>query len=403
MDDRKKIMLLGGAEQQIIAIETADRLGYETILCDYLWDNPGKEHAGRFYHISATDQEQVLEISRKEKIDGILAYASDPAAPTAAYVAEKLGLPGNSYRAVETLCRKDLFRSFLSAHGYCTPPAQTYDDPGRALQDIRHGRFKMPVLIKPVDSSGSKGVTSAADPANAATGINYAMSYSRMKRVIVEEWVEKTGFQIAGDGLSIDGKLVFTCFGNDHFDRACQNPFVPVAATFPCLFPEVIQKKVCHEIQRLITDLHMGTCTYNFDIRIDAEQNVYLMEVAPRSGGNYIPDIIRKAAGTDLIECAVRAAMGEKIEIPAPGHPSGFWSYYAVHSPENGILDRIEIEEQYRRCIVEDHVKAVRGDPVYSHTGSDTTIGCYIMKFDSRAEMIDLMEHPDKWIHVRLK
>ena len=94
-ENGKKILLLGGSYQQIVAIEAAKRLGYYTILCDYLNDNPGQKYADKFYLVSTTDKEAVLEVAKKEKIDGVIAYASDPAAPTAAYVAEKLGLEGN--------------------------------------------------------------------------------------------------------------------------------------------------------------------------------------------------------------------------------------------------------------------------------------------------------------------
>ena len=89
----KKLLLLGGSAQQVVAIETAKRLGYSTVLCDFLPDNPGQLVADKFYLVSTTDRDAVLAVAKKEKIDGILAYASDPAAPTAAYVAEKMGLP----------------------------------------------------------------------------------------------------------------------------------------------------------------------------------------------------------------------------------------------------------------------------------------------------------------------
>ena len=80
----KKILLLGGSAQQIVAIKTAKKLGYYTILCDFLPDNPGQYEADKFYLVSTTDKDTVLEVAKKENIDGILAYASDPAAPTAA-------------------------------------------------------------------------------------------------------------------------------------------------------------------------------------------------------------------------------------------------------------------------------------------------------------------------------
>ena len=124
----KKILLLGGSAQQVIAIETAKRLGYYTVLCDYLPDNPGQYVADKFYLVSTTDKEAVLEVAENENIDGILAYASDPAAPTAAYVAEKLGLPGSPYESVEILCNKDRFRAFLEDNGFCTPKAKGYEE-----------------------------------------------------------------------------------------------------------------------------------------------------------------------------------------------------------------------------------------------------------------------------------
>ena len=132
----KTILLLGGSAQQIVAIETAKRLGYFTVLCDYLSDNPGQYVADKFYLVSTTDKDAVLEVAKNENVDGVLAYASDPAAPTAAYVAEKLGLPGSPYKSVEILCNKDRFRKFLSDNNFCTPKAKGYTDLGNAIDDF---------------------------------------------------------------------------------------------------------------------------------------------------------------------------------------------------------------------------------------------------------------------------
>jgi carbamoylphosphate synthase large subunit len=120
----KKILLLGGSTQQIPAIEYAKKQGYGTILCDYLPDNPGQHYADRFYCVSTTDKESVLEVAQEENVDGVVDYASDPAAPTAAYVAEKMGLLTNPYKSVELLTNKDKFRVFLAEHNFCTPRAK---------------------------------------------------------------------------------------------------------------------------------------------------------------------------------------------------------------------------------------------------------------------------------------
>ena len=184
MKNEKKILLLGGSEQQIIAINTAKRLGYYTVLCDYLIDNPGQYHADRFYLESTTDPEAILHVAEKEKVSGILAYASDPAAPTAAYVAEKLGLPGNPYESVKILCEKDLFRGFLSRHNFNTPFSKGYDDINSAVKDLENNVYKLPVIIKPVDSSGSKGVSRIDDLVGINEKLQYAMQFSKKRRII---------------------------------------------------------------------------------------------------------------------------------------------------------------------------------------------------------------------------
>ena len=400
----KKILLLGGSAQQIIAIQTAKNLGYYTVLCDFLIDNPGQHYADKFYLVSTTDKEAILKVASEEGIDGILAYASDPAAPTAAYVAEKLGLAGNPYEAVEILCNKDKFREFLKQNNFCTPEAKGYSQVESALKDIENGIFKMPIIVKPVDSSGSKGVGQIDRISEAKEKLNYAMSFSHGNRIIVEEYVEKYGYQIAGDGLSVNGKLVFRYFANDHFNPKCENPFVPISASFPYNMPEEVQSKIHNEIQRLLTLLNMQTTTYNFDMRIDKDYNVYLMEVAPRDGGNYIPQVIKYATGVDLVEYSVRAAMGEIIDATQFGKPSGYYAYYAVHSLKDGVLENIEISEDVlRNHIVENHILKNSGDEIKTFTGANTTLGILLMKFDNMEQMLDMMDNSEQWIKVILK
>ena len=400
----RKILLLGGSAQQVIAIKTAKRLGYYTVLCDFLSDNPGQYHADKFYLVSTTDRDAVLKVAQKEQVDGVLAYASDPAAPTAAYVAEEMGLSGSPYDSVEILCNKDKFRSFLSENGFCTPKASGYSSVTEAFADISREKFCFPIIVKPVDSSGSKGVSRIDSIEEAEDKLKYAISFSRSQRIIVEEYVEKFGYQIAGDGLSVDGRLVFRYFANDHFDSKCVNPFVPISASFPYNMPKEVQDRVHEEIQRLLTLLHMGTTTYNFDIRIDKDYNVYLMEVAPRDGGNYIPDVIRYATGVDLVECSVKAAMGEKIDTSTFRSPVGFYAYYAVHSYEDGILDDIEIDAEVKeRNIIENHIIRKPGDVIKPFTGANTTLGILLMKFENMEQMLHMMDYSEEWIKVVLK
>ena len=146
----------------------------------------------------------------------------------------------------------------------------------------------------------------------------------------------------------------------------------------------------------------MGTTTYNFDMRIDKDYNVYLMEVAPRDGGNYIPDIIRYCTGVDLVECAVKAAMGDSLDGVKMQPYDTFYAYYAVHSYKDGILRSIDIDEKAKAKIVENHIIVKEGDKISAFTGANTTLGILLMKFDSMEEMLDMMDNSQKWISVKV-
>ena len=369
------------SNQQIAAIEYAKtRILYNNY--DFLKDNPGQEYADKFYCVSTTDMEAVLEIAQKEKIDGIVAYASDPAAPTAAYVAEKMGLATNPYKSVEILTNKDKFRLFLEKHNFHTPKAKGYSSIEEAKIGITF--FKLPVIIKPVDSSGSKGVSILTDIIDLDQKFEYALRFSRVKRVIIEEYVEMVGYQVAGDGFSLNGKLLFRCFGNDHFDKSGLNPFVPIAASFPYIMPEKVHNKIHNEIQRLFDLLKMKTGAYNFDIRVDNNDNVYLMEIGPRNGGNFIPQVIEYATGINMIDYTIRAAMGEDCSDIKMFDPNGYWSYYAIHSAIAGRLKEVIIDENVKaNHIVEYHLNYRIGDNVPAFTGQ-MKYRNFIMKFESK-------------------
>lgn len=400
----KKILLLGGSKQQIPAIKCAKQKGYYTILCDYLNDNPGQNYADKFYLESTTDKEAILKIAQKERIDGIVAYASDPAAPTAAYVAEKLGLPTNPYESVKILTNKDLFRDFLKKNDFCTPKAKGYSDILEAKRDVENNYFKLPIILKPVDSSGSKGVIKLENLLNFEENVEKALKYSQVKRFILEEYVEKYGYQIAGDGFVIDGKLVFRCFGNDHFDSTGVNPYVPISASFPYNMPKNIHEKIHNEIQKLLTLLNMKMGAYNFDIRIDKEENVYLMEIGPRNGGNFIPQVTKYITGVDMIDYTIKAAMGEDCSGIKMEEPKGFYSYYALHSPKVGILKEIKIPSNIEKeNIIEKYMNYKIGEKVPAFIGANGALGIFLMKFSSIEEMLDMMDNSEKWIQLNVE
>jgi biotin carboxylase len=393
----KRVLLLGGSYFQIPSIKTARSLGYYVITCDYLPDNPGHKFAHEYHNISTIDKEAVLKLSETLIIDGIVCYASDPAASTAAYVAEKMGLPGNPYESVEVMTHKDKFRDFLGRNGFQTPNAKGYRSYDEAKAEVE--AFIFPVMVKPVDSSGSKGVTKIASAEDLKSAVNHALGFSRSKRIIVEEFVEKSGYQIAGDGFLWNGKIVFRCFANEHFNLY-GNSFVPVGESWPYNMPAQLHDKVHNEVQRLLSLLKMRQGAFNVDIRLDNE-NPVLMEIGPRNGGNLIPQVIQYATGVDMVKYTIKAAVGEDCSELRMVEPTGYWSCYMLHSKTTGVFQQLVYNDAIStQNIVECNLLCRKGDYVRPFNASNETLGTMILKFDTMDEMLDKMDNMDKYVRV---
>lgn len=393
----KKILLLGGSAQQIVAIETAKHLGYETILCDYLPDNPGQYHADRFYLTSTTDKEAILKVAKEEHISGILAYASDPAAPTAAYVAEKLGLSGNRYESVEILCNKDKFREFLQENGFNAPRASGYSTENEVKADIV--QYCLPIILKPVDSSGSKGATVLHSLDNLDEAIEFAFSFSKIHRIIVEEFIEKKHpYLIGGDAFIYDGKIIQWGLLNCHRDTSV-NPLVPVGKSYPVQLEAEDLNAVKNTLQRMVDKLGLKSGAVNVELVVDKHNRVFPIDVGPRSGGNMIPELLGMIFHTDVVEMSVKVAMGEPLDITA----NDGLSYYAthnLHSAVNGTFAGVHYSNEIKQYLVRECIYKKAGDVVEYFDNAAKVLGIVFFKFDSQKAMEELLMSINKHIII---
>ena len=395
----KKILMLGGSMQQIPAIKAAKEMGLYTITCDYLPENPGHKFADAYYNVSTTDKEAVLELARELKIDGIVAYASDPAAPTAAYVSEKLGLPGNPYDAVEILTHKDKFRAFLAENGFNTPVAGGYSSYEELMADI--DRFRFPLMVKPVDSSGSKGVVKVLSREGVHAAVEEALSYSRSKRLVAEEFIQKKGYQISGDGFSVDGKLVFTSYGNELYSGKGTREYVALGEFWPSMLSDELKNKVDAELQKLITALGMKTSAYNIEVILDENDDVYVLELGPRNGGSYIPQLIRYATGVDLVDYTIRAAVGMDCSDLKMAPTTGCFSNYMIYSIESGSYKDIWFDEKFRKNnLLDVYCTYNVGDAVTAYQNTSHSLGTILFRADSVQEMIEITNNMEKYYRV---
>ena len=171
----KKLMLLGGIRYLLPVIEAAHRHGYYVITVDYVPDNIAHKYSDEFHNVSILDKDAVLQLAQELNIDGILSFGVDPGVVTAAYVAEKMGLSFQcSYDAACILQDKSRFRQFLKDNNFNVPSAKGYSSKEAALADTKY--YNWPVIVKPVDSAGSKGVMRVDEISALPSAIDYALS-----------------------------------------------------------------------------------------------------------------------------------------------------------------------------------------------------------------------------------
>ncbi len=383
----KRLLFLGGADIQMDAICQAKDMGYEVITCDYLPDNPGHRHSHRYFNVSTTEKDSVLELARQLNIDGISAYASDPSAPTAAYVSEALRLPGNPYQSINILSNKLLFRALQWRLGMPCPAFADGSDLAAALHLLGEvGK----VVVKPVDSSGSKGVhvVERAEDASSAleAAIQDARGFSRSGSVIVEQLIPRVGSLMSGDFLIHEGRVVFQCYGDVHFNDWI-NGLVPRSISLPASKSPEFFEKVRLQAQSLIGSLNIRQGVFNADVIEDAGGNPVIIDIGARNGGNLLNNIIHFHTGVDLVGLSLRQCVGDPIQIPEHYQPTGCYAHNVIHSEEEGTFDSITFSSEIKPLVIHSLISKKPGDRVRRFINSAYRVGLILLKFDSVEQM----------------
>lgn len=382
----KKLLVLGAMEMHVPLIKRAKEMGVYVITVDYIPENPGHKLADEAYFDSTTDFEAVLELASKLKIDGIMTYNSDPAAPTAAYVAEQLGLPGNPYKTVQIMSNKNLFRDFLKNNNLNCP---VYFDFSSWQEVLSSGMdFPYPVIVKPVDSSGSKGCAVVTGPTHLEPAVGDALAKSRCKKAIIEEYIEPLGRQLHGDGFVEKGKVTFLYLGDHHFDSDI-NDLVPYSTTYPTEQPQDAVQSCLEQIQGFMTKVGFKNGGFNVELRISKKnQQPYIIDIGARNGGNFTPRVIEYGSGFNFLDRAIKVALGENVEtVEMTDKISDFVSYLILHSNRSGVLNNCTLSPELEHRIIEKHIYAKPGDKVEPFLGANTALGVLLMKYESREDM----------------
>ncbi|MBN1827668.1 MAG: ATP-grasp domain-containing protein [Deltaproteobacteria bacterium] len=364
---KKRILVLGAGLFQISGIQKAVNLGYEVITLDNKPENIGHALSHQSIHCSTVEIDRVYQYARVLNIDAICTFASDAAIPTVSYICDRLNLPGVSHDVAVTMTLKHLFRQFM--HNHCLPhpdfvvAAEVYD----VMDYVR--QMDYPLILKPVDSSGSRGVFKLNEyegPIFLKKMFNEAKRYSRLGQVCIEEFID--GVEVGGDGFLLQGR-----FKALFITQKYMNDFVVTGHRLPTNIEESDKLRVISALEQCCRAIGYSDGPLNFDV-IAAPQSVYIIEMSPRTGGNGIPQLIEYASGADLEAATIKMAFNEKIDIPLHGNMKGCGSLVYGNS-KSGYLRNIASRRVLKEKIEEIffvHTDVHIGQPVdaFEHNGN---------------------------------
>lgn len=393
-------MILGGSKNQLPLIKSAKKLECNIVLCDYAEDNIGRQYADKFYCVSTLDKEAVLEVAIKEKIDGIVTN-SEPAMPISAYVGNKLRLPSNPYESIVILSQKDLFRDFLRRNGFNCPQSYTTNDYRDALDNILG--FKFPLMVKPIDSSGSRGVSKINSTDELEHAFNVAMGFSKSKHVIIEEFIKRThDYMIGGDIFVLNGEVGFwglmNCLRNNK-----TSIFVPVGKSFPAFITNSQFHIIKNTINAMLRKLNIEFGAFNVELMFCSNNQLFMIEMNPRNGGNKIPEILKVITGIDLLETTVGASLGIRNLDLSFDLKEKHMSTYVLHSNKNGVLKSISYSDDIKNNIFEIFMDKHMGETVEKFNSADSLIGIIFLEFDSLDEMKHKLDCIEELIKINIE
>ncbi len=375
----EKVLILCASHNDLGLIKALKKLNYYVIGTGNKDNLPGEKMLDKWIKADYSDKELILQISLEEKIDRICACCNDFGVYTAAYVAEKLGLPGyDSYENTLKLHNKDRFKELALALGIETPKSYKYDNVQRAYDDM--SKYDFPVIVKPVDCSAGNGVNVVKDCCGYKRAIDYAMAKSRTKRIVIESFIE--GTQHGFCTYLVNQKVVAVCT-NDEF--SIQNPYRVEIDTFPATDWNRYSDSLIEQIELIADNLKLKDGIFHLQY-IVKDNTPWIIEVMRRTVGNMYHVLGNRLNNLCWEYWEAKARCGISCEdFPENHHQEGFYAYKTILATSNGIIKKINVSQEYESYTFEKYMLLSPGDEVVDC--KNQPIGFLFMKFSCYEEM----------------
>ena len=353
IDSVKKLAIIGASYLQLPLVKKAKEMGLYTICFAWAEGAVCKDEADEFYPISIVEKEQILSICREKQIDGICTIASDVAAPTVAFIAENLGLVGNSYEVAKRANNKYLMRQAFSAAGIPCPAYHKIN----SFNQLDSKELRFPVIVKPTDRSGSLGITKVERWMELQDAVETALDCSFKHEAIVEEFVE--GREISVEFISYQGKH-YPLQITDKVTTEAPH-FVELEHHQPADLTKEWYAQIYDLTKRALNALGVTNGASHSEYKITEDGRIYVMEIGARMGGDFIgSDLVKLSTGYDYLKGVIEVALG-KFEEPVFGESHHAGVYFlceetrrllpVIKSASSPNIVRAEITDEELRTV----------------------------------------------------
>lgn len=375
----KKIAIIGASYLQQPLIEKAKSLGIETHVFAWKCGDIGEKIADVFYPISIIEKEEILAKCREIGIDGVCSIASDLAAITVNYVASELGLAGNTMECTAISTNKHLMREAFAKNGDPSPKSVLVENP----DDLDVDKLNFPVIVKPTDRSGSRGITKLYSKDGLAEAIENAKSQGFEKKALVEEFA--TGQEYSVEYVSYKGEHHFLALTKKFTTGA--PGFIETGHLEPAPVSDDVLKRVQGVVTHALDTLQIENSASHTELKIAKDGTIRIIEVGGRMGGDCIgSNLVELSTGVDFVKCVVDIALGNKPDL-TPIHGIGAAGVRYVFGVEDvKVCEKLKTE--HPEMLVEEDIHEITNADV---TDSSSRFGMFLMKADSIDDLAEYL------------
>lgn len=385
----KKLLVLNGSHSDIPLIRAGRALGFRVITTGVDPSLIGHREAHEYHYADFSDKEAVLALARYLRIDAICSCANDFGAITAAYVAEQMGLGGHDpYETALTLHHKDRYRTLAQQHGFLSPPAACYDTVEAALAVPP----QLPLIIKPIDLTGGKGVTRVEQEKDYDSAVRHAFDLSRSKRIVVEDFIRGTYHSLTT--FLRDGKVVFH-FSDD--ELSYKNSFLVSTSAAPATDFHRAKDILITTANKVAARLKLVDGVFHLQY-IMRDDEAFIIEVTRRCSGDLYPLPVQRATGVDWAEWIVRAEAGMGTADFPQATQQGFVGRHCIMAARDGVVKEVRIAPELEGNIFERMEWWKPGDTI-QHCMVQK-LGILMLAYDSEAEMRDKTARINQLVQV---